>query len=81
MHGRIDNVSYTKDSLVVNGKHIKVFNEKAPQDIKWGSLGTDVVCESTGVFLTKETANAHIEGGAKKVILSAPSKDDTPMFV
>jgi len=74
-------VSHTNDSITVGGKTVKVFNEKTPSSIKWGSLGTDVVCESTGVFLTKETAMGHIEGGAKKVILSAPSKDDTPMFV
>jgi len=81
VHGKVENVSFTNDSITVNGKTVKVFNEKTPASIKWGSLATDVVCESTGVFLTKETAMGHIEGGAKKVILSAPSKDDTPMFV
>lgn len=67
--------------MTVGGKTIKIFNEKTPASIKWGGLDTDVVCESTGVFLTHETAMGHIDGGAKKVILSAPSKDDTPMFV
>lgn len=52
-----------------------------PADIKWGSVGADVVCESTGAFLTKEKGALHIKGGAKKVILSAPAKDDTPTFV
>lgn len=67
--------------MVVNGKAVRVFNGKNPSEIKWSSVGVDVVCESTGVFLTTESASEHIKGGAKKVILSAPSKDDTPMFV
>ncbi len=77
-----------KKVLVVDGKEIKVFAEKSAYDydakkalIDWGSLGADVVVESTGLFLTKEKAQMHIDAGAKKVIMSAPSKDDTPMFV
>ncbi len=68
-------------NLVVNGQKIRVTSEKNPADINWGQLDTDVVVESTGLFLTKEKAQAHIKGGAKKVIMSAPSKDDTKMFV
>lgn len=67
--------------LFVNGKKIRVTAEKDPVQIKWGEVGVDVVIESTGKFLTTEDAMKHIAGGAKKVILSAPAKDDTPMFV
>ncbi len=67
--------------LIVDGRKIRVTAEKNPADINWGDLGVDVVLESTGIFLTTEKAMAHIKGGAKKVILSAPPKDDTPMFV
>jgi len=67
--------------LVVNGKRIRLTAEKDPTQLKWGELGTDVVVESTGLFLTKETGEKHLAAGAKKVIMSAPSKDDTPMFV
>src|SRR5476651_1378656 len=67
--------------LVVNGKTIRVTAEKDPSNLKWGEVGAEVIIESTGLFLTKETAQKHIDAGAKKVILSAPSKDDTPMFV
>ena len=77
-----------KKVLVVDGKEIKVFAEKAAYDyeakkalITWGDLGADVVVESTGLFLTKDKAQMHLDAGAKKVIMSAPSKDDTPMFV
>ncbi|MBQ9549102.1 MAG: type I glyceraldehyde-3-phosphate dehydrogenase [Bacteroidales bacterium] len=69
------------DFLVVDGKKIQVFAEKDPVNITWGKLGVDVVVESTGFFLTEELASAHLKAGAKKVIMSAPSKDATPMFV
>ena len=68
-------------TLVVNGKPIRLTAVKDPAELKWNELGADVVIECTGLFLTKETAQKHITAGAKKVILSAPSKDDTPMFV
>ncbi len=68
-------------NLVVNGKTIRVTAERNPADLKWSAVEAEVVVESTGLFLTKETAQAHIDAGAKKVVLSAPSKDDTPMFV
>ena len=68
-------------NLVVNGRVIRVTAEKAPENLKWGDIGAEHIIESTGVFLTDEKARAHIRAGAKKVVLSAPSKDDTPMFV
>ena len=81
-HGRFNETVEVKDgNLVVNGKVIRVTAERNPSDLKWGDIGVDVVVESTGLFLTDETARKHIEAGAKKVVLSAPSKDDTPMFV
>jgi glyceraldehyde 3-phosphate dehydrogenase len=67
--------------LVVNGKKIRLTAIKDPAELKWGEVGADIVIESTGLFLTKETAQKHIDAGARKVIMSAPSKDDTPMFV
>jgi len=70
-----------KEFLVVNGKAIRVFHEKEPSSIPWGDAGVDYVCESTGVFLETPKAEAHIKGGCKKVIMSAPPKDSTPMFV
>ena len=68
-------------NLIVNGKTIRLTAVKDPAELKWDEVGADVVVESTGLFLTKETAQKHIDAGAKKVIMSAPSKDDTPMFV
>lgn len=67
--------------MIVDGNKIQIFAEKDPSQITWGALGVDVVVESTGFFLTEELASAHIKAGAKKVIMSAPSKDATPMFV
>ena len=82
MHGHFEGeVSATETGIVVNGKEIRVFAERNPADIPWGKLEAEYVVESTGLFLTKEKAQAHIDAGAKKVIMSAPSKDDTPMFV
>ncbi len=84
MHGRFDGeVSFDleKSELIVNGKHIRVTACKNPAEIAWGAVGAEYVVESTGLFLTKEKAQAHIEAGAKYVVMSAPSKDDTPMFV
>ncbi len=82
VHGRFDGeVSVDGDHLVVNGNRIRLTQERDPANLKWGEVGVDVVIESTGLFLTKEAAQKHIDAGAKKVIMSAPSKDDTPMFV
>ena len=82
MHGKFQGeVSSTENAIVVNGKQIPVYAERNPSDIPWGELGAEYVVESTGLFLTKEKAQGHIDAGAKKVIMSAPSKDDTPMFV
>lgn len=81
-HGRFKGTVEVKDgNLVVNGNSIRVTSEKNPANLKWGEIGADYIIESTGIFLTKDTAQAHIDAGAKKVIMSAPSKDDTPMFV
>lgn len=81
-HGQFKGTVEVKDGqLVVNGKTIRVTAQRNPADINWGAVGADYVVESTGLFLEKAKAQGHIDGGAKKVILSAPSKDDTPMFV
>jgi glyceraldehyde 3-phosphate dehydrogenase len=82
VHGRFKgDVSVEGSTLVVNGRKIRLTAVKDPAELKWGEIGADVVIESTGLFLTKETAEKHLAAGAKKVIMSAPSKDDTPMFV
>lgn len=82
IHGRFDGTVEVKDGqLVVNGKTIRVTAEKDPANLKWNEVDAEYVVESTGLFLTKETAQAHINAGAKRVVMSAPSKDDTPMFV
>jgi len=82
VHGRFEGeVSVDGNNLIVNGKKIRLTAVKDPSELKWGEVGADVVIESTGIFLTKEGAQKHIDAGAKKVIMSAPSKDDTPMFV
>ncbi|MEB5974606.1 glyceraldehyde-3-phosphate dehydrogenase [Pantoea dispersa] len=81
-HGRFDGTVEVKDgALIVNGKKIRVTAEKDPANLKWDEVGVDVVAEATGIFLTDETARKHIAAGAKKVVLTGPSKDDTPMFV
>ena len=81
-HGKFEGTVEVKgDKLVVNGAEIRVTSEKDPSNLKWNEIGVEYVLECTGIFLTKETAQKHIEAGAKKVVLSAPSKDDTPMFV
>ena len=82
MHGHFDGeVSATENAIVVNGKSIPIFAERDPKNIPWGKLEAEYVVESTGLFLTQEKAQAHIDAGAKKVVMSAPSKDSTPMFV
>ncbi|EWH12314.1 glyceraldehyde-3-phosphate dehydrogenase [Catenovulum agarivorans DS-2] len=81
-HGRFQGEVEVKDgNLVVNGKTVRVTAERNPTDLKWDEVGAEIVVESTGLFLTDETARKHIEAGAKKVVMSAPSKDSTPMFV
>ncbi len=82
MHGQFNGTIEAKDgNLVVNGNVIRVTAEKDPANLKWNEVGAEYVVESTGLFLTKELAGKHIEAGAKRVVMSAPSKDDTPMFV
>ncbi len=81
VHGRFDGTVSVKDgNLVVNGKTIRITAERDPKNIKWDAVGADIVAECTGIFTTLETAQYHIDGGAKKVVISAPSKD-APMFV
>jgi glyceraldehyde 3-phosphate dehydrogenase len=82
VHGRFKgDVVVDGHTLVVNGKRIRLTAVKDPSELKWGEIGADVVVEATGLFLTKETCQKHLDAGARKVIQSAPSKDDTPMFV
>jgi glyceraldehyde 3-phosphate dehydrogenase len=82
VHGRFQgDVSVSGHNLLVNGKTIRLTAEKDPANLKWKEVGADIVIECTGFFLTKETCQKHIDAGAKKVVQSAPSKDDTPMFV
>ncbi|RXJ73596.1 type I glyceraldehyde-3-phosphate dehydrogenase [Veronia nyctiphanis] len=81
-HGRFNGTVEIQDgNLVVNGKIVRVTAERNPTDLKWDEAGVDVVAEATGLFLNDETARKHIEAGAKKVVMTGPSKDDTPMFV
>ena len=82
VHGRFNGtVEVVDGNLVVNGKTVKLLNSRDPHDLPWGELGVDYVLECTGKFLTKEAAQPHLDAGAKVVVLSGPSKDDTPMFV
>ncbi|RNF17892.1 putative glyceraldehyde 3-phosphate dehydrogenase, cytosolic, partial [Trypanosoma cruzi] len=81
-HGRYGGmVEVREGALVVNGKKIRVTSERDPANLKWNEVGAVVVVESTGLFLTDETARKHIQAGAKKVVMTGPPKDDTPMFV
>ena len=82
IHGRFDGtVDISDGNLIVNGKTIRVTAEKNPADLKWGDVGAEYIVESTGLFLSKDKAQGHIDAGGKYVVMSAPSKDDTPMFV
>ncbi len=82
VHGRFQGeINVEGNTLIVNGKKIRLTQERDPANLKWDEVGAEVVLESTGLFLTKETCQKHLDAGAKKVIMSAPSKDDTPMFV
>ncbi|HZD84170.1 MAG TPA: type I glyceraldehyde-3-phosphate dehydrogenase [Candidatus Angelobacter sp.] len=82
IHGKFKGEVYIEEgNLVVNGKLVKITSEKDPSKLAWGKLGVECVVDSTGHFLTKKKAQAHIQSGAKKVVISAPSKDSTPMFV
>src|SRR5690554_369656 len=82
VHGKFDGTVEVKDGkLVVNGNEIRITSERNPADLKWDAVGAEYVVESTGLFLSKDSAKGHIDAGAKYVVMSAPSKDDTPMFV
>ncbi|MFA7593757.1 MAG: type I glyceraldehyde-3-phosphate dehydrogenase [Thiohalobacteraceae bacterium] len=82
VHGRFNgDIKVEGSNLIVNGKTVRLTAVKDPAELKWGEIGADLVIEATGLFLTKETCEKHIAAGAKKVVQSAPSKDDTPMFV
>ncbi len=84
MHGQFDGTieaDVENNQLIVNGKNIRVTAERNPADLKWNAVGAEYVVEATGLFLSKDKAQAHVEAGAKYVVMSAPSKDDTPMFV
>jgi glyceraldehyde 3-phosphate dehydrogenase len=82
VHGKFTGeIKVEENSLIVNGNKIRVMSEKDPLNLKWGEVGAEYVVECTGLFLTQELANAHIRAGAKRVVMSAPSKDETPMFV
>ena len=82
VHGKFEGkVDLEKNHLLINGKRIRITNEKDPEQLNWGQIGADVILECTGVYLTTELASKHIKAGAKKVVLSAPAKDDTPTFV
>ncbi len=82
VHGRFKgSVAVDGNTLIVNGKRIRLTAVKDPAELKWGDIGADIVIDATGLFLTKESCQKHIDAGAKKVVQSAPSKDDTPMFV
>ena len=84
MHGQFDGtieVDAENNQLIVNGNPVRISAEKDPSNLKWDAIGAEYIVESTGFFLTKESAQAHVAAGAKYVVMSAPSKDDTPMFV
>ncbi|ORC92930.1 glyceraldehyde 3-phosphate dehydrogenase, cytosolic [Trypanosoma theileri] len=81
-HGRFEGtVAVENGALIVNGKKIRVTSERDPANLKWAEIGAEIVVESTGLFLTEELTNKHLQAGAKKVVMTGPPKDDTPMFV
>lgn len=82
VHGRFPGTVEVGDGgLIVDGQFVRVFDSRDPAELEWGTVGVDYVCDSTGAILTKEKAQGHLDGGAKKVIFAAPGKDDTPTFV
>ncbi len=82
MHGQFEGeIAYTDDALIVNGQKIMVYGVKEPGQLPWRELGVEYVVDATGLFLTREKAQGHLDAGARKVVMSGPSKDDTPMFV